>query len=169
MEQATPTNAPTRWVLPLAWCAITTVIIASGLNVPLAGGPSEAGFGYVFVVSGYGGDFMRGLALYGLSAAALGAAFMFVPKVTHWRISKGLAWSTLVLMAVGGALMLVVPQLLVGMTEGSSEAASSLAKAWSVTWMEAGSRISAVGVLMGLATFAEAWLNRKSHSPASSS
>jgi hypothetical protein len=157
-----------KWVLPLAWCGVTAVIIASGLNVPLAGGPSETGFGYVFVVSGYGGDFMRGLALYALAAAGLGAAFMFVPRLTAWRISKGLAWSTLMLMAVGGALMLVAPQVLVRLAEGN-EAASGLAKAWSVTWMETGSRISIVGVLMGLATFGEAWFSRKSHSPASSS
>jgi hypothetical protein len=156
-------------VLPLAWCAITTIIIAWGLNVPLAGGPQQAGFGYVFVVGGFGSEFMRGLALYALSAAALGAAFMFVPRVTGWRISKGLAWSTLMLMAVGGALMLVVPQVLVRLADGSGETASSLAQAWSVTWMEAGSRISFVGVMMGVATFAEAWFGRKRHSPASSS
>jgi hypothetical protein len=153
----------------VAWCGITAVIIASGLNVPLAGGPHEAGFGYVFIVSGYGFEFMRGLALYGLAAAALGVAFMFVPRITMWRISRGLAWSTLILMAVGGVLMLIVPQVLVRMTEGTGNAASSLAEAWSVTFMEAGSRISVVGVLMGLATFAEAWLSRKAHSPASSS
>jgi hypothetical protein len=156
-------------VLPVAWCAVTAVIIASGLNVPLAGGPQQAGFGYVFVVGGFGGDFMRGLALYGLAAAALGVAFMFVPRATGWRISKGLAWSTLMLMAIGGVLMLVVPQLLVRLAEGSSEAASSLAQAWSVTWMEAGSRISIVGALMGLATFGEAFWSSRGHSPASSS
>jgi hypothetical protein len=163
------TTGPTRWVLPLAWCAVTTVIIASGLNVPLAGGPQQAGFGYVFVVGGFGGEFMRGLALYGLAAAALGAAFMFLPKATGWRISKGLAWSTLMLMAIGGALMLVVPQVLVGLAGDASEAASALAQSWSVTWMEAGSRISLVGVLMGLATFAEAAWSNRAHSPASSS
>jgi hypothetical protein len=155
-------------VLPVAWCGVTAAIIASGLNVPLAGGPGQAGFGYVFIVAGYGGDFMQGLALYALAAASLGATFMLVPKMTRWRISKGLAWSTLILMAVGGVLMLIVPQVLVRLAEGK-EAASGLAQAWSVSWMEAGSRISIVGVLMGLATFVEAWLSRKSYSPASSS
>jgi hypothetical protein len=163
-----PVTRPMKWILPAAWCGVTATITASGLNLPLAGGPHAAGFGYVFVVSGYGSDFMQGLALYAVAAAGLGAAFMFVPKLTRWRISKGLAWSTLMLMAMGGALMLIAPQVLVRLGEGS-EAASSLAQAWAVTWMEAGSRISIAGVLMGLATFAEAYFSRKSYSPASSS
>jgi hypothetical protein len=152
---------PMKWVLPVAWSCVTAAIIASGLNVTMSGGPLAAGFGYVFVLSGFAGDFSRGLALYGAAAAALGAAFALIPRKTGLQLSKGLAWSTLLLMAVGGVLMLIVPQVLVGMTVGGNEDAAALAKAWAVTWMEAGSRISAMGALMGLATFGEAILNRK--------
>lgn len=149
-----------RWVLPLVWCGVTALIIASGLQVPMAGGPSAAGFGYVLGVAGYGDAFLRSLALYSGAAAVLGAAFMFAPRVTGWPISRGLAWVTLMLMAVGGALMLVVPQTLVALAEGSNDRAWGLAQVWSVTWMEAGSRISVAGVLVGVATFVDAWLRR---------
>jgi hypothetical protein len=121
----------------------------------------------VFVLSGFAGDFSFGLALYATAAAALGAGFALIPRKMGLRLSKGLAWSTLLLMAVGGVLMLIVPQVLVGMTLGGNEDAAALAKAWAVTWMETGSRISVVGALMGLATFGEAILNRKSRAAAS--
>jgi hypothetical protein len=153
------------------WCAITTAIIALGLQVPMAGGPADAGFGYVFEVVGYGADFRKSLALYSAASAVLGVAFMFAPQVTNWPIRKGMAWPTLVLMAAGGVLMLVVPQALIALAASSGERATGLAQVWSISWMEAGSRISLAGVLVGLATFLDAFLNRKRgrYSPASSS
>jgi hypothetical protein len=160
-----------RWILPVVWCAITAVIIALGLQVLMAGGPADAGFGYVFEVTGYGADFRKSLALYSAASAVLGVAFMFAPQVTNWPIRKGMAWPTLVLMAVGGILMLILPQALIALEAGSGGRATGLAQVWSITWMEAGSRISLAGVLVGLATFLDAFLNRKrgGYSPASSS
>jgi hypothetical protein len=159
------------WILPVVWCAITASIIALGLQVPMAGGTAGAGFGYVFEVAGYGADFRKSLALYSAASAVLGVAFMFAPKVTSWPIRKAMAWPTLMLMAVGGILMLIVPQALIALAAGSGERATGVAQVWSITWMEAGSRISLAGVLVGLATFLDAFLNRKrgGYSPASSS
>jgi hypothetical protein len=149
--------------MPVAWCAVTALIIASGLAVPMAGGPGEAGFGYVFEAVGYGQDLMRGLALYSAAAAVLGVAFMFTPKVSGWRFNKGLAWSTFMLMAIGGALMLVAPQALLAMAAGNGERATSLTQVWSIVWIDAGARISIAGVLVAIATFVDAWLRRRVH------
>src|SRR5690349_12062722 len=80
---------PMQWIMPLAWCAVTAIIVASGLNVELAGGPTAAGFGYVFLVAGYGAAFKQGLALYSIAAAVLGLGFMLVPRMTGGRINKG--------------------------------------------------------------------------------
>ena len=160
---------PMQWIMPLAWCAVTAIIVASGLNVELAGGPTAAGFGYVFLVAGYGAAFKQGLALYSIAAAVLGLGFMLVPRMTAGKINKGLAWSTLALMAIGGLLMLVAPQVLVAMAGSPDDAAYGVARSWAVTWMEAGSRVSISGAAMGLATFGEAFWSRWSHSPASSS
>jgi hypothetical protein len=160
-----------RWVLPIVWCGITAAIIALGLQVSMAGGTAPPTFGYVFEVAGYGADFRESLALYSGASALLGVAFMLAPKMTTWPIRKGMAWPTLVLMAVGGVLMLIVPQALIVLAAGSGEQTTGLAQVWSITWMEAGSRISIAGVLVGLATFLDAFLNRKRgrYSPASSS
>ncbi len=158
-----------QWVLPSVWCAITTVIIASGLQVPMSGGLSEAGFSYVLGVASHGETYRYGLTLYAAASALLGVGFMFIPQVTSWRINRGMAWSTLMLMAVGGALMLVVPQVLVAMTAGANDSAWSLGQVWSAAWLEAGSRISIAGGLLGLATLVDAWMRRPRYSPASSS
>jgi len=158
---AAPNTSPKTWMMPVAWCAATTSIIASGLAVPMAGGPGAAGFGYVFEVVGYGADFRLGLTLYALAAAALGAAFMFAPKITNWRFSSGLAWTTLLFVAIGGLLMLVVPQVLLALAEPDGARATSLAQAWSIAWLEAGSRISVAGVLVAVATFIDAYLRRR--------
>jgi hypothetical protein len=153
-------TGPKIWLMPIAWCAVTTLIIASGLAVPMAGGPGAAGFGYVFEAVGYGQDFMSGLALYSAAAAGLGVAFMFTPKVSGWRFSRGLAWSTFLLMAIGGALMLVAPRALLALAAGSGERATSLAQVWSIVWIDAGTRISIAGVLVAIATFVDAYLRR---------
>jgi hypothetical protein len=147
-------------MMPVAWCAVTSAIIASGLTVPLEGGP-QAGFGYMFVAAGHGDAFMQGLALYSAFAAGLGIAFMFVPKLTSWRIRNGLAWSTFMLMAVGGTMMLVAPQALLALARSSDSGDTSLALAWSVAWIDAGTRLSLAGGLVGLATFVDARLHRQ--------
>jgi hypothetical protein len=154
-------TGPKVWLMPVAWCAVTALIIASGLAVPMAGGPGEAGFGYVFEAVGYGQDFMRGLALYSIAAAALGAAFMFTPKVSNWRFNQALAWLSFLLTAIGGALMLVTPQALLAAAEGRGEQATAMAQAWSMTWIEAGARVSIAGVLVAVATFIDAYLRRR--------
>jgi hypothetical protein len=152
--------APARTAaMPLIWCAATAAIIASGLVVPLSGGVS-AGFGGVFEL-GHGQDFRQGLALYGVGAAVLGAAFMFAPRRAGWRLHNGLAWTTFMLMVVGGILMLIVPQALVALAEGGGEKATALAQMWSAAWFEAGSKISFAGAIVGAATFLDAWIRRK--------
>jgi hypothetical protein len=143
---------PAGWIMPVAWCVVTAAIVASGLAVPLEGGPTAAGFPV-----GEGGDFMQRLALYSVFAAGLAAAFMFAPKVTRWRFRKGMAWSTFMLVAIGGVMMLVVPQLLLDLAQGYD---ASLALAWSSVWMDAGARISIAGGLVALATFLDAWMHR---------
>ncbi len=145
--------------MPVAWCAVTTVIIAAGLTVPLEAGPQALGFDYLFVAGGYDTAFAQGLAVYAAAAAMLGAAFMFIPKATNWRFRKGMAWATFMLMVVGGVMMLIVPQLLRWLAAGS-EGPITVAAAWSVTWMEAGARIAIAGGLVALATFFDAWLHR---------
>jgi hypothetical protein len=140
---------PVTPIMPMAWCVVTTGIIASGYAVTLGGGPVAAGFAIR-----QGGDFMQGLALYAAFAASLGVAFMFVPKATKWRIHAGLAWSTFMLAAAGGIMMLVVPQILLNLARGYD---MSAALAWSAAWMEAGERISMAGGLVALATFFGAW------------
>jgi len=146
-------------MLPVAWCAVTTVIIAAGLTVPFEAGPQASGFDYLFVAGGYDTVFTQSLAVYAVTAAALGAAFMFIPKATAWRFRKGLAWSTFMLMVVGGIMMLIVPQLIRWLVAGS-EGPVTIAAAWSVAWMEAGARIAVAGGLVALATFLDAWLHR---------
>jgi hypothetical protein len=157
--------------MPIAWCAATMLIIASGLGVPMAGGPGEAGFGYVFEVTGYGQDLRSGLALYSLAAALFGIAFMFLPKLAGWRFNPTLAWLAFMLMAIGGVLMLVAPQALLAMADGRGEGATALAQAWSATWIEAGGRISMSGALVATATFVDGYFRRgkPSYSPTSSS
>ena len=157
------------WALPSVWCLITALIIASGLQVPMTGGLGEAGFSYVLGVAAQGEAFRQYLSIYAGASALLGIGFMFLPQWTGWRLSRAMAWSTLMLMAIGGTLMLIVPQVLVAMTAGANASAWSLAQMWSVTWMEAGSRVALAGGLLGLATFAEAWLRNTRYSPASSS
>ena len=160
------------WLMPVAWCIATTLIIASGLAGPMADGPGEARFGYVFEMVGYGRDLKLGLALYSIAAALLGVAFMFTPKVSGWRFNQALAWLAFLLMAIGGTLMLVVPQALLALAEGRGERAVALAQAWSATWVEAGARISMSGVLVAVATFVDAYLRRREtwgYSPTSSS
>ncbi len=156
----TETIAPDKltWTLPVIWCAATAAIILTGLAVPLQGGPGEAGFGYVFEVAGYGHTLRQGLAVYSAAAAGLGLAFMFIPKMHGWRINRALAWATFVLMMIGGMLMLVVPQALVALAEGSE--AEALARAWSGTWLDAGSRISLSAMMVGVATLGDAWMRR---------
>ena len=150
---------PGNWVLPLAWCAVTTVIIAAGLTAPFEAGPKASGFDYLFTAGGYDTAFVQSLAIYAVAAAALGGAFMFIPKATNWRFRKGLAWATFMLMVIGGIMMLVVPQLLRLLVAGSEGPVTSAA-AWSVAWMDAGARISIAGGLVALATFLDAWLHR---------
>jgi hypothetical protein len=152
------TGSP-AWLLPLAWCAVTTVIIAAGLTVPFEAGPQASGFDYLFVAGGYDRAFAQSLAIYGAAAAGLGALFMFVPKATNWRFRKGMAWATFVLMVVGGVMMLIVPQLLRWLV-ADSEGPVTVAAVWSVTWMDAGARISIAGGLVALATFFDAWVHR---------
>jgi hypothetical protein len=149
-----------RWTLPVVWCGTTAAIIASGLVVQLGGG-TGASFGYVFDVMGHGVAFRQGLALYGLAAAVLGAAFMFAPKAAHWNLNKGLAWTTFMLMVIGGIVMLIVPQLLVAIADGGGDRAEGLAALWSGTWVEAGARLSFAGGIIGVATFLEAWLRAR--------
>jgi hypothetical protein len=146
--------------MPVIWCAATGIIMASGLAVQFSGGTS-ANFGYVFEASGHGLAFRQGLALYGLVATALGAAFMFVPKATRWPISKGLAWATFMLMVLGGLTMLVVPQGLVAIAAGGGERAEGLASMWAATWVEVGSKLSFAGTVVGAATFLDAWLRAR--------
>lgn len=149
-----------QWVLPSVWCAITAVIIASGLQVPMSGGLSAAGFSYVFGVASHGETYRYGLIFYACTSAVLGAGFMFIPKITPWAISRAMAWSTLMLMAIGGVLMLIVPQVLVAITANANAGAWSVAQVWSAAWLEAGLRISIAGGLLGLATLVEAWMRR---------
>ena len=148
-----------RWVLPMAWCAVTTMIIATGLIVPFEAGPQALGFDYLFVAGGHDTVFVQSLAVYAIAAAALGAAFMFIPKATNWRFRKGPAWAAFILMVVGGIMMLIVPQLLRWLVAGSDGPVIETA-AWSVVWMDLGARISIAGGLAGLATFFDAWLHR---------
>jgi hypothetical protein len=143
---------PVTSIMPMVWCVVTTAIIASGFAVTLGGGPVAAGFAVQ-----QGGDFKQALALYAVFAASLGVAFMFVPKATNWRIHKGLAWSTFMLAATGGVMMLVVPQILLNLARGYD---MSAALVWSAAWMEAGERISMAGGLVALAAFFGAWLRR---------
>lgn len=146
--------------MPIIWCAATAAIIASGLAVPFNGG-TGASFGYVFEVAGHGLAFRQGLALYGVAAAGLGAAFMFVPKTTRWPLSKGLAWATFMLMVIGGLTMLVVPQVLVAIAAGGGDRAEGLASLWAASWVEAGSKLSFAGGIVGAATFFDAWLRAR--------
>jgi hypothetical protein len=148
------------WGMPLVWCAATAVIIATGLIVPLGGG-TVANFGYVFEAAGYGDAFRQGLSIYGLAAAALGAAFMFVPKATRWPFSQGLAWSTFMLMVIGGLTMLVVPQVLVSIAAGGGDRAEGLASMWAALWLEAGAKLTFAGAIVGAATFLDAWMRAK--------
>lgn len=127
----------------------------------MAGGPDEAGFGYVFEVTGYGRDMRSGLAFYSAAAALLGAAFVFAPKVAGWRFNRTLAWLAFWLMAIGGLLMLAVPQALLAMAEGRGEDATALARAWSATWVETGGRMSLSGALVAAATLVDAYLRRR--------
>ncbi len=145
------------WLLPLAWCAVTTLIIAAGLTVPLEAGPQASGFDYLFVAGGHDTAFTQSLGLYAIAAAILGAAFMFIPKATSWRFRKGMAWATFMLMVSGGVMMLIVPQLLRWLAVDGAATASA---AWSVLWMEVGARISLAGGLVALATFFDAWFHR---------
>jgi hypothetical protein len=148
-----------NWILPMTWCAATTVIIAAGLIVPFGAGPPALGFDYLFVAGGHDAAFVQSLAVYAVAAAALGAAFMFIPKATNWRFRKGMAWAAFILMVVGGMMMLIVPQLLRWLVSGS-EGPVIGAAAWSVVWMDLGARISIAGGLAALATFFDAWLRR---------
>lgn len=150
---------PAGWIMPVAWCAVTTVIIAAGLTVPFEAGPQASGFDYLFVAGGYDRAFVELLAVYAGAAAALGVAFMFTPKATNWRFRKGMAWATFMLMVVGGVMMLIVPQLLRWLVAGTEGPVTATA-AWSVAWMDAGARISIAGGLVALATFFDAWLHR---------
>lgn len=153
------TTAAGAWVLPLAWCAVTTAIIVAGLGVPLKAGPAAAGFDYLFTAGGHDTAFERLLAAYGAAASILGAAFMFVPKTTSWRFRKSLAWATFTMMVIGGVMMLIVPQLLRWLV-ADNEGPVTATAAWSVAWMDAGARVSIAGGLVALATFADAWLRR---------
>jgi len=152
-------TAPDAWVLPLAWCAVMTAIIAAGLGGPLEAGPAAAGFDYLFTAGGHDTTFVRSLAAYGVAASILGAAFMFIPKATSWRFRKSLAWATFTMMVIGGIMMLIVPQLLRWMV-ADNEGPVTATAAWSVAWMDAGARVSIAGGLVALATFADAWLHR---------
>jgi hypothetical protein len=147
--------------MPVVWCAANTLIIAVGLMVPLADGLGSSRFGYVFELTGSGAAFRQGLALYGVAAAGLGAAFMFIPKMPRWSINRGLAWSTFMLMVLGGVLMLIVPQGLVALAAGGPETATGLARMWSAVWVEAGSKISLAGAIVGAATCLDAWLRSR--------
>jgi hypothetical protein len=146
--------------MPVVWCGATALIIASGLVSSLAGG-AGATFGYVYDVLGRGVAFRQGLALYGLAAAVLGAAFMFVPKAACWNLNKGLAWTTFMLMVIGGILMLVVPQVLVAIANGGGDRAEGLASLWSGAWTEAGAKLSFAAAIIGVATFLDAWLRAR--------
>ncbi|HEY7799999.1 MAG TPA: hypothetical protein VIA80_14615 [Hyphomonadaceae bacterium] len=150
---------PAGWIMPVAWCAVTTVIVAAGLTVPFEAGPRASGFDYLFVAGGYDTAFVQALAIYAVAAAALGGAFMFIPKATTWRFRKGMAWATFMLMVLGGVMMLIVPQFMRWLVAGS-EGPVTMAAAWSVAWMDAGARIAVAGVLVALATFLDAWLHR---------
>jgi hypothetical protein len=161
-------SEPAGWIMPLAWCAVTTVIIAAGLTAPLEAGPPAAGFDYLFTAGGYDSVFVQSLGTYSVAAAVLGVAFMFVPKMTSWRFRKGPAWATFMLVVTGGVMMLVIPQFLRWLVSDHEGPVTSAA-AWSVVWMDAGARISIAGGLVALATFFDAWLRRGSYSPASSS
>ena len=169
-EHALDRAEPVRWVMPVAWCAATSAIIASGLAVPLEGGLAASGFGFFFPTDGQVDIYTRGLAPFSAAAAVLGAAFMFIPKMTTWRIRKGLAWSTFMLMVIGGMMMLVVPQALIAIARANGGSAIGLAVDLSVMWMDFGARLSAVGGLLAIATFVDAWAHRqRGYSPASSS
>src|SRR5262245_26540604 len=148
------------WAMPLAWCGATTAIIASGLAVQLGGG-TGASFGYVFDVMGHGLAFRQGLALYGLAAAVLGVGFVFFPRSARWTLNKGLAWTTFMLVVMGGIVMLIVPQLLVAIAEGGGDRAVGLASLWSGMWVEAGAKLSFAGAIIGVATFLDAWLRAR--------
>ena len=150
---------PAGWIMPVAWCAVTTMIVAAGLTVPFEAGPRASGFDYLFVAGGYDTAFTQALAVYAIAAAALGGAFMFIPKATTWRFRKGMAWATFMLMVIGGVMMLIVPQLIRWLVSGS-EGPVTVAAAWSVAWMDAGARISVAGGLVALATLLDAWLHR---------
>jgi hypothetical protein len=155
-----PGRPTLTWAMPVVWCGATTAIIASGLVAPLSGG-TGATFGYVFDVLGHGMAFRQGLALYGLAAAVLGAAFMFAPKLGRWNLNRGLAWTTFMLMVIGGIVMLIVPQVLVAIASGGGDRAEGLASLWSGTWVEAGAKLSFAGAIIGVATFLEAWLRAR--------
>jgi hypothetical protein len=152
-------SEPAGGIMPLAWCAVTTVIIAAGLTVPFDAGPQAAGFDYLFTAGGYDTAFTRSLAAYGAVAAGLGAGFMFVPRMTGWRFRKGLAWATFMLVVLGGIMMVIVPQVLRWLVSDHEGPVTSAA-AWSVVWMDAGARIAIAGGLVALATFFDAWLRR---------
>jgi hypothetical protein len=159
-----------KWVMPIAWCAVTSAIIVSGLAVPLEGGLEASGFGFFFPADGQGDAYTRSIAPFSAAAAVLGAAFMFIPKMTNWRIRKGLAWSTFMLMVFGGIMMLIAPQAFVAIARANGGAALGMAVDWSVVWMDAGARISVAGGLLAVATFVDAWAHRaRGYSPASSS
>jgi hypothetical protein len=152
-------SEPAGRIMPLAWCAVTTVIIAAGLTVPFEAGPQAAGFDYLFTAGGYDTAFTQSLAAYGAAAAGLGAGFMFVPRMTGWRFRKGLAWATFMLMVIGGIMMLIVPPFLRLLVSDHEGPVTSTA-VWSVVWMDSGARISVAGGLVALATFFDAWLRR---------
>jgi hypothetical protein len=114
---------------------------------------------------------MNGLALYSATAAGLGAVFMFAPK-RGWRLNRALAWLSFLFIAMGGAVMLIVPQALLALVEGRGDRATALAQAWSMTWVEAGARISVAGVLVAVATLVDAYVRGRGvsrYSPTSSS
>lgn len=147
-------------LMPVAWCAATLVILVFGLSVPLAGGPGAAGFGYVFEATGYGHDLQAGRMLFSAAAILFGIAFVFAPKA-GWRFNGTLAWLAFGLMMIGGTLMLVAPQALLAVAEGRGDRATTLAQAWSMTWVETGGRISASGVLIAAATFVDGYFRRR--------
>lgn len=153
-------HAAPVWTMPIIWCAVTTAIIAAGLGVTLSGGTSTS-FGYMFELTGNGNAFRQGLAFYGLLAAGLGAAFMFVPKATRWQFSNGLAWTTFLFMVIGGLTMLVVPQLLTVIASGGGDRAEGLAALWAATWIELGAKLCFAGAIIGAATFLDAWFRAR--------
>lgn len=147
-------------LMPIAWCAATFAILLVGLSVPLAGGPGEAGFGYVFEATGYGRDLQAGRMLYSVAAVLFGIAFVFTPRL-GWRFNHTLAWLAFALMVIGGLLMLAAPQALLAIAQGRGEEATALAQAWSMTWVETGGRIAMSGALVAVATFVDGYFRRR--------